>query len=449
MFSTSAAVFGVSSDKACRCVEALVAKSTVDSEEFEESQDLDAGLDDFDDVAGSPDRHLFLVGTQKLSAGNSNEIHVVEYLEEGNRIESRVRMPHPGEVWQIAPHPSKRDLLLTVGGSDVARQGTLFRMDIEEGQLDELAKVPLTPDDSPLRKIMWHPPENLATTDLNAEELTERFLSVHEDFVRLWDVESSLSRMDDIGTCSLPGRNRSGAARWSPHHIHEVSVGSGEQVVGLDLRSMEVIRRIDGAHRLGVRDIDYNPNKPYHLVTAGEDRRIKFWDVRKPDQPLKVVVAHNHWVTTARYNRFHDQLVLSAGTDAHVSLWRLSSISSAPLLGLDDDDDDENCSANNDDNSSGIGGDDEDYSMNVRGGSRRSGQDDGDRYSHRGEDISGGSGQANETADGLVKTFEEHDDSVYSVAWSAAEAWVFASLSLDGKLVINHVPSAEKYKILL
>ena len=46
-------------------------------------------------------------------------------------------------------------------------------------------------------------------------------------------------------------------------------------------------------------------------------------------------------------------------------------------------------------------------------------------------------------------SFDEHEESVYSVAWSACDAWVFASLSYDGRVVINHVPSTEKYKILL
>ena len=52
-------------------------------------------------------------------------------------------------------------------------------------------------------------------------------------------------------------------------------------------------------------------------------------------------------------------------------------------------------------------------------------------------------------ADGLVKAFEDHEHSVFGAVWSADDAWIFASLSLDGKAVINHVPPAEKYKILL
>lgn len=51
--------------------------------------------------------------------------------------------------------------------------------------------------------------------------------------------------------------------------------------------------------------------------------------------------------------------------------------------------------------------------------------------------------------DGVIATFDEHEDSVYAVEWSTADPWVFASLSYDGRLVINRVPRAEKYKILL
>jgi WD40 repeat protein len=53
------------------------------------------------------------------------------------------------------------------------------------------------------------------------------------------------------------------------------------------------------------------------------------------------------------------------------------------------------------------------------------------------------------TPDGMVKCFDDHEDSVYSIAWSSYEPWVFASLSYDGRVVVGNVPSAEKYKILL
>lgn len=51
-------------------------------------------------------------------------------------------------------------------------------------------------------------------------------------------------------------------------------------------------------------------------------------------------------------------------------------------------------------------------------------------------------------ADEVIAKFEEHEDSVYSAVWSIADAWVFASLSYDGRIVINHVPQQEKFAIL-
>ena len=53
------------------------------------------------------------------------------------------------------------------------------------------------------------------------------------------------------------------------------------------------------------------------------------------------------------------------------------------------------------------------------------------------------------TSKGSDQPYEEHEDSLHAVDWSCADPWVFASLSYDGRLVINRVPRAEKYKILL
>ncbi len=50
--------------------------------------------------------------------------------------------------------------------------------------------------------------------------------------------------------------------------------------------------------------------------------------------------------------------------------------------------------------------------------------------------------------DGVIKTFDDHEDSVYCAEWSTADPWIFASLSYDGRLVINHVPRAVKFRIL-
>ncbi|KAJ3085619.1 Protein tssc1, partial [Quaeritorhiza haematococci] len=63
----------------------------------------------------------------------------------------------------------------------------------------------------------------------------------------------------------------------------------------------------------------------------------------------------------------------------------------------------------------------------------------------RGDDEYG----SNKPTDGLVLTYDQHEDSVYSVAWSNADPWIFASLSFDGRVVVNMVPRSHKYKIIL
>ncbi len=71
---------------------------------------------------------------------------------------------------------------------------------------------------------------------------------------------------------------------------------------------------VKNAHEDPINDVDYNPNKPYHVVqtasarspappltrvspqvTCGEDRQVRFWDLRKPSDPLKLIRKHTHW----------------------------------------------------------------------------------------------------------------------------------------------------------
>ena len=53
------------------------------------------------------------------------------------------------------------------------------------------------------------------------------------------------------------------------------------------------------------------------------------------------------------------------------------------------------------------------------------------------------------TVDGLVAVFEQHEESVYRAKWSMADPWVFASLSYDGRFLVNSIPKEYKYKIIL
>ncbi len=51
--------------------------------------------------------------------------------------------------------------------------------------------------------------------------------------------------------------------------------------------------------------------------------------------------------------------------------------------------------------------------------------------------------------DRLLRVFDEHEESVYTAQWASNDPWLLASLSYDGRLILNRVPKNEKFQILL
>jgi WD40 repeat protein len=52
-------------------------------------------------------------------------------------------------------------------------------------------------------------------------------------------------------------------------------------------------------------------------------------------------------------------------------------------------------------------------------------------------------------ADGRAAVYDDHEDSVYGLAWSAADPWLFGSMSHDGRVTLHRVPKGIKYKVLI
>jgi WD40 repeat protein len=244
---------------------------------------------------------------------------------------------------------------------------------------------------------------------------------------------------------------------WDPHDSNNILATSGVDVVAFDMRcaaSSTGLGVINSAHRYGVADICHNHLQPNVIVTSGMDSVMKFWDLRMHlsnslDSPsfqpplLKTVRGgHSHWMTRATYNPFHDQLVLSGGSDGIANLWRISSCSSAPLLELNDEDEDDGETSRDSE------GDDE-----VTGNEKRT------ENRHSTPEVDGGelkfdAGNKSPTTNSAYShdirvTRFECSDVTADIAWSTTDPWVYATLSHDGAVVVHHVPSKEKYKILL
>ena len=356
-------------------------------------------------LEGDTDRNRFVVASLELKG--DNELHVLEFNEDTNEVGCQAVFAHPHEVWACAscPAPEHTELICTTYSNGMELCTKLWRMPGVAGApalSDAASTGQAVPASEPLRDllqiggstplgehlgIVWNAvlPEQIV-------ELTKKRLQL------LSLVHGTVVSTATPGAWSAPPVEGSGfgCGRWDPHHAHSLSVGCGHALVSIDTRTMKPAHSIADAHSQRLRGLDYNPNKPYVVLSCGDDYAIRYWDLRKPAAPLLATKAHSHWTTCALYNRFHDQLVLSTGSDHQVKLWRAASVSSAPPV-VDADEPE----------------------------------------------------LAEAEADGLVKTFDDHEQSVFAASWSAADAWIFASLSLDGKAVINHVPPAEKYKILL
>ena len=351
-----------------------------------------------------------------------NQLNFLRFHSEHNELGVDAALDHPtGPVGIVCTSPSDRLLVLTA--PEQKNTATLWR--IPSDIVDRTDNLDYTPDaddgtggamtasgysleemvtlkhgNSRLADMTWR--DSGFLLDDETSTAGEILTLDYGGRVQQWDIGDGDARSVRSESMSMGTQLTRPRLAWDPHNIHAISVTVGTAVHVLDWRvdtsvPSGTVTSIK-AHRYGITDIDYNPNKPYVLATGGQDGMVKFWDMRSAKLPLLVARGgHNHYVCNVKYNPFHDQLVVSTGTDSIVNLWRVSTISSAPLLTLDEDNPEKS----------------ETSALNVRVS----------RY--------------------------EHTDSVYGMTWSAADAWVYVTVSYDGKVVLNHVPSKEKYKILL
>ncbi|KAF6025699.1 TSSC1 [Bugula neritina] len=363
----------------------------------------------------------FLVGTQSFHGANEkgedNQIHLVEYDEERNTTQRNIFTHSVGEVWHLAASPTNPLMFSTcynkICGAKADMRATLWKLPFEDENQDLL-------DDSSIQDLVkladlgTDQHGDIKCVMFSPSDRANELVTLGDMSFYLWDIDSG-GKAEVKSQCALEvkGHPKFTSARWDPHHrCSQIATTNDCCIRGWDLRSMKQIYTIDNAHGQLVRDMDFNPNRQYIIATCGDDCRTKFWDLRSSDKPLKILDDHSHWVWSVRFNHFHDQLVLTASSDSRVVLNSVPSLSSEPYGKLVDDIDDEEG--------------DGDLENNIS--------------STRVEQV---------LPDSIVQVFEEHEDSVYSVEWSDSDPWVFASLSYDGRLVVNHVPRSEKYKILL
>jgi len=347
---------------------------------------------------GETEAIRFLIGTQSLRS--DNQVHLIDFEDESNLVTKHVFSHSPGEIWDIASNPADKNILATCYNKIIDGKTKGYASMWRIPPLDETAPpvFELTPGEQSGKCVsLQH------VTDLNSDhgdiKKVLKLLTISERHIDIWQTASAGAT--HLDTIPLEGKAQLqfGVGRFNPHHGgSQVATGIDCHIKGYDLRSMTSSFSIENAHSQMIRDLDLNPNKQYYLASCSDDCKVKFWDIRNTKECLMNRSDHSHWVWSIRYNNFHDQLVLTSSSDSRVILSNIASLSSEPYGHLDDDDEES---------------------------------------------------EKEPDTDRVISTFEEHEDSVYAVEWSSVDPWIFASLSYDGRLVLNRVPRAEKYKILL
>ncbi|XP_050074946.1 EARP-interacting protein homolog [Anopheles maculipalpis] len=346
----------------------------------------------------------FFVATQSLKP--NNQLHVVDLNEDSSALQSRI-FAHPyGEVWRLTASPHDPRSLASCysmlkGGTQVVMETALITL-----------PESLEPKDNEQEFLAFENVETLATSEYGSEIRTTEFhpsdanqlaCVVDGKIVLFHRAEAATRVVAEINAKNVP---KFTTGRWSHFHqgnhfiaLHDCSIRS------YDVRDPNhVVWSIEEAHSQMVRDLDCNPNKQCHIVTGGDDGVMKVWDFRNTKEHVFARSDHHHWIWSVRFNTYHDQLLLSSGSDGKVLLTCAGSVSSeAPEV---------------------IAGPDA-------------------------VEPAGGSELREHLADGLLQTFDQHEDSVYGVEWSTADPWMFASLSYDGRMIISKVPKQYKYQILL
>ncbi|CAH2036715.1 unnamed protein product [Thlaspi arvense] len=313
--------------------------------------------------------------TGTLSLKEENEVHLLRLSSGGSELVCEGLFSHPNEIWDLASCPFDQRIFSTVYSTGESFGAAIWQIPELYGQLS-----------SPQL-------ERIASLDAHVGKINcvlwwpsgrcDKLISMDEQNIYLWSLDCSKKSAEVISKDSAGMLHSLSGGAWNPHDVNAVAATGESSVQFWDLRTMKKVNSIERAH---VRGVDYNPKREHILITAEDETGIHVWDLRKAKVPVQELPGHTHWTWTVKCNPEYDGLILSAGTDSAVNLWYASAASST----------------------------DEKTSESPVESSRQ-------------------------RVNLLLNSYTDYEDSVYGLAWSSREPWIFASLSYDGRVVIESV----------
>ncbi|GLI70488.1 hypothetical protein VaNZ11_015369 [Volvox africanus] len=367
----------------------------------------------------------WLVGTTALR--EENEVRMLQFDADSEQLVCKLVYSHPAEVWDIAPCPTRDDVFVSVWAKGGNSSATLWKSVGDGGQASAQMQleqqVELAGQSRAMRCALW------------SAQQTDTIVTLEESTLKKW----SIAEAGAEATSSCPAGEM--VQLWSgalhPRNPSLLCTAGSNDVQTWDLRNLgRPMGEIKMAHKMPVRSISFAPHNDTRVLTAGDDCKLRFWDLRNPGQALLELGGHRHWVWRALYNPVHDSLVASCSSDCCVNLYYTPNLATAPVTA----------------SATEVAG-----APAAGGGTPAGPPATTPAATALGGTVVGAAGAAavhkvpgrSGDLDGKVVSWDEHEDSVYGMGWSAAEPWLLASLSFDGRVTVNRVPKNIKYKILI
>lgn len=345
-------------------------------------------------ISAEVTKSCWLAGTTALR--EENEVDVLEFDTESDALVCTASYSHPAEIWSLASCPEDPELLITVFNESGVFGATLWKRRPGATKLEEQAQLSGAREGGGSGGPDTVGPGGRARIHSALWRQGGVVATVEDRQLRCWQIGEGDAK--EIG--SLQGRPDASLAggAWDPLDTSRLASIAGGSIQLWDVRSFGRAGDEVKASEQPLRDCSFAAQSPNVLSTVGDDCQLRCWDLRRTGGgPLVTVSGHTRWVWRVRHNPVHDSLVITSSADCAVGLHYLPGVRAAAAQG-----------------------------RAVNAGTMG-------RASHNGR----------------VHTADDHEEAVYGAEWSAADPWVFASLSYDGRVVVNRVPSAIKYKILI
>lgn len=114
--------------------------------------------------------------------------------------------------------------------------------------------------------MLWHPVDSSVA------------VTIEEGLLRKWSI--SEEGVNPVGQAVAGELLQLWSGALHPLNTQLCATAGGNNVQLWDLRAMSCTGEVQGAHRMPARDVCFCPTNENRLVSAGDDCKLRVWDLR-------------------------------------------------------------------------------------------------------------------------------------------------------------------------